>query len=307
MRDISAKSTTLRIATAAARLKASSKTITAIRQKRVPKGDPFPVAKIAAVQAAKNTSMMIPYCHPLPVDFVDCRFSMRAGIIEITTEVKATARTGVEMEALAAAAAAALTLYDMLKMIDDSMEIAGVRLLEKKGGKSDFRPPKRNFRSAAILVVSDSVSRKRSRDESGRLIANVLRKEGFRIKARRTVPDDPAAISRALRQFADGEKADLVITTGGTGLGPRDHTPEATARVLEREANGIPDALRMYGQSRTPFSMLSRGRAGIRGKTLIVNLPGSPGGVRDSLAAFIPAVHHAFAMIEGKRHRKKNL
>src|SRR3990170_1839099 len=113
MRDISNKTSTLRTAIAKATLKVSPQTIQFIRDGKIPKGDPLPVAKVAAIQAAKNTSQIIPYCHPLPVDFVDCRFDLHADSIEITTEVKAIYKTGVEMEALTAASVAALTIYDM--------------------------------------------------------------------------------------------------------------------------------------------------------------------------------------------------
>jgi molybdenum cofactor biosynthesis protein MoaC len=305
MRDISGKSVTLRSAVAEAILRVSPNTISVIRQKSVPKGDPFPVAKVAAIQAAKQTSNIIPYCHPLPIDYVDCRFKLGKETIAVEVEVKATYKTGVEMEALTAASAAALTLYDMLKMIDDSMEISAIRLLSKKGGKSDFKADRNPVRTAAILVISDSVSARRARDESGRLIKVVLTRERFKVKFVKTVPDDPEEIKGALIRFAEREKVDLIVTTGGTGLGPRDITPEATAEILDREAGGISEMLRAYGQTRTPFSMLSRGKAGLRGKTLIVNLPGSPKAVRDSLSVLFPSLHHAFTMIAGSDHRKK--
>jgi len=305
MRDISAKSPTLRSATAEATVRVSPKTILAIRRGNVPKGDPFPVAKIAAIQAAKNTSQLIPYCHPLPIDFVECRFTLSKNSIVVEVDVKATYKTGVEMEALTAASAACLTIYDMLKMIDESMEISGIRLVSKKGGKSDMNVQGSPRRTAAILIVSDSVSAQRSRDESGRLIKEVLKKERFTIKIMKSVPDDSKEVQKSLKGFADHDRVNLVLTTGGTGLGPRDITPEATSQVLDRDAGAIAEALRAYGQSRTPFSMLSRGRAGLRGKTLIINLPGSPRAVRDSLSALFPALHHAFKMIDGFDHRKK--
>ena len=110
-----------------------------VRENKVPKGDPFPLAKAAAVYAAKNTSQLIPYCHPLLIDFADCAFVVKDDAIEITTEVKASYKTGVEMEALTAAAIAALTVYDMLKMVDTSIEIEQVSLLKKTGGKSDYQ------------------------------------------------------------------------------------------------------------------------------------------------------------------------
>ncbi|MBI4418502.1 MAG: cyclic pyranopterin monophosphate synthase MoaC [Ignavibacteriales bacterium] len=139
MRDVSGKQTTLRRARARAVLKASKEAVDLLRANKLAKADPLPVAKVAAVQAAKQTSLLIPYCHPLPIDFVDCRFEVGLTSVTVETEVKAIARTGVEMEALAAVSAAVLTLYDMMKAVDETMEITEIRLLEKAGGKSDFR------------------------------------------------------------------------------------------------------------------------------------------------------------------------
>ena len=139
MRDISSKQVSVRTAMARAVVRAKKSTIKMVRENKVPKGDPFPLAKAAAVYAAKNTSQLIPYCHPLLIDFADCEFVVKNDSIEITTEVKATYKTGVEMEALTAAAIAALTVYDMLKMVDTSIEIEQVSLLKKTGGKSDYQ------------------------------------------------------------------------------------------------------------------------------------------------------------------------
>ncbi len=138
MRDISEKTVTHRTATAKAVVRAAATTIDMVRQGKVPKGDPLPIAKVAAVYAAKNTAQLIPYCHPLQIDFADCTFNVGKDCIEIMTEVKATYKTGVEMEALTAATVAALTIYDMLKMVDTGIEIVSVSLLKKTGGKSDY-------------------------------------------------------------------------------------------------------------------------------------------------------------------------
>jgi cyclic pyranopterin phosphate synthase len=138
MRDVSEKRVTRRTATAQAVLRAHPDTIRVIAEGRLPKGDPLPVAKVAAIQAAKNTSQIIPYCHPLPVEHLGVEFAIEADAIRITTRVVAHYKTGVEMEALTAAAVAALSIYDMAKMIDPAMAIEQVILLEKTGGKSDF-------------------------------------------------------------------------------------------------------------------------------------------------------------------------
>ena len=306
MKDISKKFSTLRTATARATLRLSPQTIAKIRDGAIPKGDPLPVAKVAAVQAAKETSRIIPYCHPLPIEFVGVEYEIGERTIRVDVLVKAIAKTGVEMEALTAASAAALTLYDMMKMLDAGMEIEKVTLIEKRGGKSDFRDlPKGGPRRAAVLVISDSVSAGTKSDRSGRLIVERLESEGIKVEKYEIVPDEPDMIVERLSGYSDSEHLDLVLTTGGTGFSPRDKTPEAMSKVIEREAPGIPEATRAYGRDRTPYSMLSRGRSGIRGTTLIINLPGSSGGVAESLDALFPGLLHGFGMLAGGGHDKK--
>jgi cyclic pyranopterin monophosphate synthase len=302
MRDISSKYPTLRTATARSAVRAAPATMRLLRRGQLPKGDPLPVARVAAIQAAKNTSQIIPYCHPIPVDFVGVEFHLSREGIEATVQVKAVGKTGVEMEALTAAAVAALTLYDMLKPVDDQLQILGAQLLEKTGGKSDFQnvfatPPR-----AAVLVMSDSIAAGRKTDLSGRLIARRLKQEGVQVKDYRVIPDDLELIERWLIRYADRAKLDLVITSGGTGLSPRDQTPEAMKRVLTREVPGIAEAARAFGQDRLPYAMLSRGLAGLRGQTLIVNLPGSRKGTADYLSVLFPAVLHAIRIVHGAGH-----
>lgn len=300
MIDISRKYSTLRTAVARTTVRLQPATAEAIREGRVPKGDPFAVAKVAAIQAAKNTHQIIPYCHPLPVEFAGVEFGLRDDAVVVTTTVKAVHKTGVEMEALTAASVAALTLYDMLKMLDETMVIEGVVLLSKQGGKSDYAEAFDTPPRAAVLVMSDSVAAGEKGDRSGRLIADRLAEAGVEVVDYRIVPDDLETIVSALTAYADEMGLDLVMTTGGTGFGPRDNTPEAMARVIEREAPGIPEAARAYGQARTPRSMLSRGKAGIRGKTVIINLPGSSRGVTESLDALLPGIFHGLKMLRGE-------
>ncbi len=138
MRDVSEKSNTKRWASAEAIVEVKEDTIRAIKEGRSPKGDPVEAAKIAGVLSAKNTSGIIPYCHPVPIDWVNIEIELRENEIHIKSEVKAFWKTGVEMEALLSAAVAALTIYDMLKPIDETMEISSIKLLGKRGGKSDF-------------------------------------------------------------------------------------------------------------------------------------------------------------------------
>jgi len=151
----------------------------------------------------------------------------------------------------------------------------------------------------AVLTISDAGSRGERADTSGDLVAAWAARGGHALTARTLVPDETPAIAGAIARWADGDVADLIVTTGGTGLTARDVTPEATRAVLEREAPGIAEAIRVGALTRFPRAALSRGLAGVRGRTLVVNLPGSPGGVRDGLAVLDGIVEHAVALVRG--------
>ena len=153
----------------------------------------------------------------------------------------------------------------------------------------------------AILTISDACSRGERADSSGDLIASWARERQYTVAERGLIPDETVRISVTLAEWADADRTDLILTTGGTGLTERDVTPEATRAILEKEAPGIAEALRMTSFPRFPRAALSRGTAGVRAKTLIVNLPGSPGGVRDGLAVLSNLVEHAVELVRGER------
>jgi molybdenum cofactor biosynthesis protein MoaC len=301
MRNISNKIETLRTARAEALVKIQKETVQLLKEGRAPKGDPFPLAKGAAVMAAKKTSDLIPYCHPILIDSVKIDFEFREGVIAITAEVTAVAKTGVEMEALTAASVAALTIYDMLKPVDQEMEILGCRLLEKRGGKSTYQTFIPKGFKAAIIVTSDSTARGERPDRSGKLIHERLTEMGVPDPSYVTLPDDRNEIKREILGLIE-KKYHLILTTGGTGLGPRDVTVEAVRELVEREVPGISEAMRSFGQRRTPYAMLSRGVAGICKNSLIVTLPGSLKGVEESMAAIFPALFHLYPITEGNGH-----
>ena len=155
----------------------------------------------------------------------------------------------------------------------------------------------------AVITVSDRSARGEREDRSGPVLAEAVAAAGHEVVHRAVVPDDPEALADLLRELADGAPApDLVLTTGGTGVGPRDATPEATAAACERLVPGIAEAIRARSLAVTPHAMLSRGVAGARGRTLIVNLPGSPGGARDGWEVLAPVAAHACAQLAGADH-----
>jgi molybdopterin adenylyltransferase len=152
---------------------------------------------------------------------------------------------------------------------------------------------------AVVITVSDACSRGERKDASGELLAQLLTEIGAEVVATKILSDDPDPLADALREFADQRDVNLIITTGGTGLAPRDNTPEATLAVIEREAPGLAEAMRIETLKQTPMAMISRGVCGIRTGTLIINLPGSPKGVRESFAVIAPVLNHAIALLAG--------
>jgi cyclic pyranopterin phosphate synthase len=302
MFDVSDKPDTLRLATAQAIIRLDPATMILIKEGKSPKGNIVDAARISATMAAKRTWELIPYCHPIPIDHIKVNVLLKEQSIEIIAEIKTVWKTGVEMESLTAVSIAALTIYDMLKPVDDSLIIESVRLVNKSGGIKDFYERFDKKLRSAVLVISDSVSRAERADRSGKLVIDRLIKNELEVVEYKVIPDDVELIESNLNRLCNELKVDLIVTSGGTGIGPRDVTPEATMKVIEKELIGVAETLRAYGQRRTPLSMLSRGLAGVRGNTIIINLPGSVKAVSESLDSLFPGMLHIFKMLRGHSH-----
>ncbi|HEY6405583.1 MAG TPA: bifunctional molybdenum cofactor biosynthesis protein MoaC/MoaB [Nitrososphaeraceae archaeon] len=303
MYDVADKIDTLRTATAQAIIRINPQTLKLIRDGKTPKGNIFNTARVSATLAAKRTSDIIPYCHPIPIDDIKVNFVLNDDdlAIVIKVHVKTVWKTGVEMEALTGASVASLTIYDMLKPVDESLSIESLKLIDKQGGIKNlprFSAPQKL--TAAVLVASDS--RGYNEDKSGRFILDKLKENGFEIAEYKVVADDAEKIESSLKKFCDELRVNLVVTTGGTGVGPRDVTPDVTRKVIQKELAGIGETIRSFGQRRVPSSMLSRGTSGVRERTLIINLPGSLKAVSQSLNSLFPGILHIFDMLEGKGH-----
>ena len=302
MRDISHKQITLRTARAVGVVFCGAGTVELISNGQLPKGNLFDVARAAGFLGAKHTPQLLPHCHPVNIDGMEMEFEFldpamhaellgegvaaRSGIV-ISCEARSIGRTGIEMEALTGVSVAAL-------------EIGHIRLLEKRGGKSD-RYSASSPLTCAVLVCSDSTAEGRREDKSGQLIREMLTAVNAQVKYYTVVPDEKTVIQGQIREWV-AEDIAFIFTTGGTGLGPRDNTVSAVKELLERDAEGIAEAMRVYGQQRTPLAMMSRGIAGSIARTLVVTLPGSSDGARESLEAILPAVFHARKMLEGGSH-----
>ncbi|RDI69174.1 bifunctional molybdenum cofactor biosynthesis protein MoaC/MoaB [Nocardia pseudobrasiliensis] len=338
MVDVSAKSDTTRVAVAAGQLRTTAEVVRLVQADDMPKADVLATARIAGIAGAKKTSELIPLCHQLALSSVNVSFGFTPDAITIEATAKTKGPTGVEMEALTAVAVAGLTLHDMVKAVDPAATLTDVRLLTKDGGKRghweragsghrtnasappDDRDPSADdddritkqhrhahaaggkheaaegSRSAVVVVASTGAAAGTRVDKTGPVLVEWLTAQGFSVRGPLVYAD--ADIADGLADALDGEPG-LVITTGGTGASPTDATPEATLAVLDRELPGVAETIRLRGTATFALAALSRGVAGLAGRTVVINLPGSPGGVRDGIAVLEPLIDHLLAQVAG--------
>jgi len=320
MIDVGDKAVTHRRAVATGRLYADQATLRRIAAGDLPKGDVLRMAEVAGIQAAKKTAEILPLCHPIALDSVRVRCLVDEASVSVTCEAVARAKTGVEMEALNGTMAALLCIYDLVKGIDPVLSIGRIYLQSKTGGKSgewthpvlggvpthaheqhEQKPALSHVKSATV-VVSDRCSAGKARDVSGKLIQDWLLAEGAQVAESALIPDDKTAIQRMIHQLATEAGAELIIASGGTGLGPRDVTPDALREMGAKDVPGIGERLRSSGARHTSMSWLSRGGAMTYKGALILMLPGSPDAVRQGLETVRDLLGHAVHILHGGNH-----
>ncbi len=298
--DISDKIETLREAKAYGRIKLSKDTIQKIKSNALPKGNLIEATKLCALYGAKNTQQLLPFCHPIPIDFVEGELNILEDKIEVFATVKGIARTGYEMEALSAVSTMLLNIYDMCKGFDKDMIVEEIKLISKKGGKSD------NFldlegETAAVIVLSDRASKGEYEDKSGKIAIEMLKDLKAQVLHYEVIPDDKDKLRDLIKSLQN--KVNIIITSGSTGFSQRDIAPEVTKEFIIKEMVGFEEIMRVYGYRKLPRSIMSRAVCGVINENcIIINLPGSTGGVKDNLYMIGGLIKHALKMARGEGH-----
>lgn len=286
MKDITAKNESFREAKASAFIEMPEGAQLLLRERRLEKGDALEIARMAGIMAAKRTHELIPFCHGILINQAEISYAFLPEGVNVECRVRCIAATGVEMEALTGASLAALTLYDMLKPHTTELRISEIRLVSKVGGKSDFQetldPP------AKVVIL---LAQQEGKATLHRIVEAVKGGGAEIVQCIDDIEDAEALRSHVLASIESN--IELILTIGGTGLGSDDDAIETIAPMIERYLPGVMEAARSYGQRRTPYSMLSRGIAGVAKNTLIVTLPGSQRGALESFEAIFPGLWHA--------------
>lgn len=299
MIDVGRKRPTHRKAVASGMISLGRAAYIAVKENKLPKGDALVLAEIAGIAGAKNTPSLIPMCHSLPLDQVTLHSELDDNNYTITVFAQAVAfaKTGVEMEALAAVHAALLTIWDLTKGTEPNLKISDIKLLVKTGGRSgvwvnpdgippwlEEQLPQQSFlqgKKAAVVVMSDRASRGEYTDESGVLLNKFLSEADADIVVYKVIPDEQIEIEKTLVDICRNQQPHLLVTSGGTGPGPRDMTPDVLSRVSDRMLDGFGDMLRHESLYYTDTAWLSRMTACMIGSTLVIALPGSPKAVQE--------------------------
>lgn len=337
MIDVSEKVPTHRVAVATGRITMSAEVFQKVITKTLPKGDVLALSEVSGVLAAKRTADILPLCHPLPLDSIRIWHEVNAEKLQIQVfcKVRVFAKTGAEMEALSGITGALLCIHDLVKMFDPAVVFNDIALIEKQGGKSGhWHHPEfshfaqksnelltRNESSAlghgytcnpnnndwstlrcGILTISDRAANKIYEDKSGPAIADhlgQLKATGCQMSV---VADEKEQIANAVTLMIREHRCDIVFTTGGTGLGARDVTPEALSPLFCKPFPGIGELIRSYGSAKTPLAWLSRAGGGVVDRSLVIMLPGSPKAVREGLESVTPILPHALKMVRNEPH-----
>lgn len=318
MANVAKKSITERTALATGRIIVGEYVFGKIKEKTMPKGDPLSLAETAAILGAKKTADIIPLCHPLGLDHVRVAIAPEGtDAFRVYCLATTTAKTGVEMEALSAVSAALLTIWDLSKPVYADLKIEDIKLLQKTGGKSgrwrteqeipeaitayfaqsQARSPLKGY-TTSVITMSTRASQGIYEDLSGTYLKERLTELGAHIDFYEIIADDKEKLKAALLE----QKTDLILITGGTGLGPDDCTPEALDEVIHRKADGLAEYLRLKGSQFTEKSWLSRQNAGVLGESLVIALPGSLKAVKENLGLLEPLLAHSLKMLKGAGH-----
>ena len=322
MIDVGGKVPTHRIAIAEGRIVVGKEAFVLIQNRALPKGDARVLAEIAGIQGAKLASQLMPLCHPMGLDQVLIHTALEPEhqAVRVTCTASTHAKTGVEMEALAGVNAALLTLWDLTKMIEPNLEIQGVRLLAKRGGKTGLwlnpagvpdwvlekvAPAPQNTLQgvvAAVITLSDRAFSGVYEDKATPVAVSLLESFGAQVHTTCLIPDEPDALQKTIADLRAQGRVRLVITTGGTGIAPRDQTPETIAALADRIIPGIGEQLRLYGAQFTPFSWSSRGIGATLGNMLIITLPGSPKAVKEGIECLHAQISHLINTLGNIKH-----